>query len=562
MSLASSRRRALHARVLAAGRDLGLPPGRIVHHASGAGAGDVVVEVGPVAAAEASRLGSHREAAAHYRRVLVHADLLEAGELAEIEECYSLECWAVNDAAEAEASARRALAHRREQGGPLEAIGRNLRRIGRTRWFVGDATAAEEMLAEAIDVMEGGGETVREELASTLAYRGLIAGIRHSMAAARPWIVRALEVAAEGDQRIRALVLNDVGTVRYLHEGDPGELAESIRLASAEGLHIDVVRGHVNLASCALAHRRYDEVKRHVADAARYSEEHQVYAFDGLASAVIAQVLFETGEWEAAEQAASGVSRDESFARIPASTVLARLKVRRGDPDASDAIDAAVAAAEATGEAQRIAPAAGAAAELAWMQRRLHTFVPTLRRAHQIALTSGVPRWIGETAIWLRAAGELDEIPAAVEDAPRYMMEGRWEEAAAAWDGIGAPYEAAVARSFAEDTEVALSGLAELDSLGATPMARVTRARLAKRGVEKIPRGPRPSTAANAAGLTARQMDVMRLVVEGFTNAEIADRLFLSARTVDHHVAAILLKLGVESRRQVGARAETLGLVD
>jgi DNA-binding NarL/FixJ family response regulator len=57
-------------------------------------------------------------------------------------------------------------------------------------------------------------------------------------------------------------------------------------------------------------------------------------------------------------------------------------------------------------------------------------------------------------------------------------------------------------------------------------------------------------------------MDVLGLVVEGFTNAEIAERLFLSARTVDHHVAAILLKLEVESRRQVRQRAEQLGLLD
>jgi DNA-binding NarL/FixJ family response regulator len=112
------------------------------------------------------------------------------------------------------------------------------------------------------------------------------------------------------------------------------------------------------------------------------------------------------------------------------------------------------------------------------------------------------------------------------------------------------------------DAELMLEGLAELDRLGAAPMARRVRTQLAEMGVEKIPRGPRATTAANPAGLTARQMDVLGLVVEGFTNSEIADRLFLSTRTVDHHVAAILMKLEVGSRRQVPDRAAELGLID
>ena len=109
--------------------------------------------------------------------------------------------------------------------------------------------------------------------------------------------------------------------------------------------------------------------------------------------------------------------------------------------------------------------------------------------------------------------------------------------------------------------ETVLTGLAELDRMGAVPMAKRTRSRLDAMGVEKIPRGPRPSTAQNVAGLTARQMEVLPLVVEGHTNAEIAERLFLSPRTVDHHVAAILLKLGVDSRRDVEDRALKLGLL-
>jgi DNA-binding NarL/FixJ family response regulator len=72
------------------------------------------------------------------------------------------------------------------------------------------------------------------------------------------------------------------------------------------------------------------------------------------------------------------------------------------------------------------------------------------------------------------------------------------------------------------------------------------------------PRGPVPSTRANPAGLTERQLDVLDLVAEGLTNGEIAARLVVSTRTVDHHVSAVLAKLGVTTRREVARRAREL----
>jgi ATP/maltotriose-dependent transcriptional regulator MalT len=460
-------------------------------------------------------------------------------------------------------AAHRALDLLRPLGGPTAAIRRNLRRIARVCWFVGDGASAERYLEEAVESPWSGSEEDRLELATALAYRGLMAGIRQTLDDARPWLDEAMAlVEGVDDRRLQALVLNDVGTVRYLHEGDDTDLLRSVELAEQVGLHIDVVRGHVNLASCGLAHRRYEVAASHLERAAIYAERHQVAAFEALAGAVRAQIEFETGRWGAAEEHAAAVVRHPSFAQLPASVVLARLKVRRGDHDAGEAIADAVARAERTGEAQRLVPAIGAAAEHAWMLGRLAEVVPSLERAHALAVASGSPRFVGETAIWLQAAGRLDEIPHRIEPAARLLLEGRWEEAADAWQRLDAPYESAVARVLADDVDVILAGLAELDRMGAQPMARKTRNRLGRMGVDRIPRGPRPTTASNPAGLTSRQVEVAGLVADGLTNGEIAERLFLSARTVDHHVAAILLKLEVDSRRQVAGRAAELGLFD
>ncbi|HJU46528.1 MAG TPA: LuxR C-terminal-related transcriptional regulator, partial [Gaiellaceae bacterium] len=92
------------------------------------------------------------------------------------------------------------------------------------------------------------------------------------------------------------------------------------------------------------------------------------------------------------------------------------------------------------------------------------------------------------------------------------------------------------------------------------PLTRRLTGRLRGLGAE-IPQGPRAATRANPAGLTARQLEVLSLLAAGLTNAEIADRLVVSPRTAEHHVAAVLTKLGAASRHDAAQRASELGLV-
>ena len=74
--------------------------------------------------------------------------------------------------------------------------------------------------------------------------------------------------------------------------------------------------------------------------------------------------------------------------------------------------------------------------------------------------------------------------------------------------------------------------------------------------------GPRAPTRANPAGLTGRQLEVLGLLAEGLRNGQIADRLVLSPKTVDHHVSAILRKLDVGTRTEAAAEAGRLGIVE
>lgn len=123
------------------------------------------------------------------------------------------------------------------------------------------------------------------------------------------------------------------------------------------------------------------------------------------------------------------------------------------------------------------------------------------------------------------------------------------------------PYEEATA--LADGDEAAhLEALAIYEKLGAAPAAERLRQKLRATGIRGIPRSPRPSTKGNAAGLTARQLEVLSLIGDGCPNADIAERLFVSSKTVDHHVSAILAKLDAHTRAEAVSIALQANLIN
>lgn len=202
-----------------------------------------------------------------------------------------------------------------------------------------------------------------------------------------------------------------------------------------------------------------------------------------------------------------------------------------------------------------------ARAEAAWLAGDPERAAEEARAAYPLALEKRHLWFAGELAYWQARAGELDAWPEWIAEPWRLQLEGAAEDAAGAWRAKGCTYEAARALGEAPGERSLLEALAIMGDLGAAPAARGVRQRLRERGAS-VPRGPRRSTRTNPGALTARELDVLRLVAAGKRNAEIANDLVVSSRTIDHHVSAILRKLHVRTRGEAAAVALAGGLLD
>ena len=165
----------------------------------------------------------------------------------------------------------------------------------------------------------------------------------------------------------------------------------------------------------------------------------------------------------------------------------------------------------------------------------------------------------GELLVYLRRLGYPAGLFPGCPEPYASALRGDWRSAADAWLSEGDPYERAVELAESGQIEPTLEAFTVLDGLGAKPAAAIARSRLRGLGLARLPRRPQPGTLTNPAGLTDRQLEILRLIAAGLSNAEIARRLVVTPRTVDHHVSAVLQKLGVRTRREAAARAAELG---
>ncbi|MCW6003351.1 AAA family ATPase [Micromonospora sp. CPCC 205371] len=566
-SLSAIARRELNRRVLEVltGREAGGGDGAGWQHPPPeAAAAEAVLRYGPEAARQAAAVAAHREAVGHYRAVLAHAERLPPAVHAELLEGFSVECYLSGLSVEA-VSARRDAVDLREATGDLERVGASLRWLSRMHWWDGDRREAEAAAARAIAVLE----TLEpgHELAMAYSNRAQLEVLADRLDTAAGWAERAIRLAQRLDDReTLSHALTNIGSAR-IRGGDPGgraDLERAIDVADAAGLEDHTARALCNLGTLNAEMRDYRYAPQDLDRALGFVQARELSGYVQHVLGHRARVRLDQGDWMGAEQDARE-ALDEPVrggARVVDALVpLGLLQARRGDPAAAAAtLQEATERGFATVELQWTAPVAAARAEYAWLYGDDDRIAEEATRMYERAVELAHPWFTGELALWMWLAGALSETPAVIAEPYRLLLSGDWRGSADAWRERGCPYQVALALAHGDRDEALSEALELLDGLGARQTALRVRRDLRRRGHRRVPRGPIRATAANPAGLTSRQIDVLGLLAEGLTDAAIAAHLSLSTKTVGHHVSALLAKLGVASRPEAAAAARRLGL--
>jgi DNA-binding CsgD family transcriptional regulator/tetratricopeptide (TPR) repeat protein len=559
-ALPAARRVELNRRVLAElVRREGVGLSRVVHHAAQAGDQDAIARYGPAAAGDAADAGAHREAAAHYELVLEQRERFPPAERADLLERYAIECYTIGAGQPVVDIQEQAVDLCRSLGDPRR-LGAGLRWLSRMRWWDGDRHGAEAAASEAIEVLETSGD--RRLLALAFSNQSQLHMLAERSAESIELGERAAELArTAGDAAVLSHALTNVGLsrIRLGDRGGESTIDEALRVALDAGENEHACRAYVGIVWQLLDEFRLDEAEHHLTAALDLAEESEHFGFLAYLFVERGRLEFARSSWEGAVRAAEQAVGSQPPISCPALTVLGRVRVRLGLPGAGELLRRAWDLAVGIDELQRVGPVAAGRAEAAWLTGDLATVRAVAEPVHDDARRLRHRALEAELGYWLTKAGV--SVPPSASGHPYALQQtGRWRAAAAAWQRSGCPYEHAAALAESPAAADQLAALAQLDLLGAEPLARVVRARLRELGVSRVPRRPAAATRANPAGLTRRQLQVLQMLGDGLTNAEIAVRLVVSARTVENHVAAVLKKTDAHTRHEAVTRAADLGI--
>jgi DNA-binding SARP family transcriptional activator/DNA-binding CsgD family transcriptional regulator/tetratricopeptide (TPR) repeat protein len=565
--IAPGRLGALHWQALERLRELPMSPrplARLAEHAEMAGDGPAVLEFAVAAGDVAASLGSHREAAFQYGRAMPFADLLDRDGQIDLLRKRASECFLTDEQQSAIDAWDRLVVFLRAVDRPRE-LADALIRNARSLTTVGDHVRSPAVIEEALAVVQD--LPPSPELAVALSMHALTCvgadDPERAVAEAESAVALARGLA---DVHVLSYTLNSFACTLVDLGDDRAEslIRESIALALEEDLDDDAARGYNNLVYVLQSFRRFDDALTALEDGIRYTTDHDLNGSLLCLLATRLTLLFDLGEWRPAEESANDllfVRNTSRASRMEPLCALGLLAARRGDralgwrflDEAREHIrnahlleyDGVVAAAR--GEAHLLEGDADAVDAV-------------VRPWYDEAVRLGSQDHLAALSLLLWRAGRLSTAPDQALEAARLSIAGESRAAATMWASEGFPYHAAWALLDSDDEVDLREARASFERLGASALVERTDLRLRAIGA-KVPRGARASTRANVGGLTDRELDVLELLDAGLRNAEIAERLYLSEKTVGHHVSSILAKLGVSSRLEAVRRARDLAAV-
>ncbi len=556
----SHRQALIHATILSALQARGSrDDARMAFHAEGAGDEEAVVRHASLAARRAVDLGSHREAAAQYERALRWAAHIEPSVQAGLytglaeEATLSGQSQTAADADEQALRLWRMLEDRRHEGESLQRYSLTLKHLCRGDEAVGTAM-------EAVSTLEPLGGT--RELARAYAALASLRMTRNENDQAIEWARRAQALARSlGAPDVEADALNTEGCAASATDQNWAELIRrSLELAISRNLPSQAGRAYSNLYGIACDQFRFDEGEQYYRNGVAYCEQHDLDRHSHFLRATRTVVLEHRGRWDEAVAISARLLEEGAIAplhQIYPQALIGMTHARRGEPGVWRALDNAIASAAPTGQPQYVIPARLARAEAFLIEGR----VDDARREAELAADAAydIDKWMrGALRRWLYRTGSGRIVDGPVAEPYRLQESGGHAAAARAWDELGCRLDAALALLDSPDEHDVRDALRRLDELGARATAGLARRKLRQMGARSVPAGPRRATRTHPLGLTPREREVLELICDRQTNTQIARALFISVKTVDHHVSSVLAKLGVETREAAVDKSRNL----
>ncbi|HVD53944.1 MAG TPA: LuxR C-terminal-related transcriptional regulator, partial [Propionibacteriaceae bacterium] len=532
---------------------------RLAFHGEGAGRTDLVLWYGSRAGRRASELWAHREAAAQYGRALRAASDSDIRTRAELSDALAHEL-ALLDRWEESAKMRTAALQLWREAQDPGRQSRSMREFSKAMWRLCRGPECIQAAEAALALAEPLGQGL--ELAQayeSLAYRRMRKG-RHSEAIALARQARKIaEQFGLSDVMSDALVA-EAYVVRVMGGNWTVPMQAALEAALSGDHEEQAGRVFALMYLMYSTDLRHGEGEQCYTQAVAYCEEHDIGTFAVCLQGERTAYLEKIGRWDECVSLAHALLYRYTLSpwnRLKPLCSMAKVMARRGQEGFWPYLDEAIESAMRLGEPDWIVPVGMARTEAYWLEGHLDAAISELGRVRDVS--AGLPvaqrAWV---ALWNR---RLTGITDVIDLEPfASQLAGNAPHAAELWDRLGYGYEAALALLDTKDEALLRESLTRLTDLGAVAAARLVRRTMRELGIRSIPAGARTAARTHPRGLTKREQEILELLSEGQSNEEISATLFISVRTVEHHVSAILSKLGASTRKGATKEARRLGL--